>query len=156
MRQVAMVVGILVALAAPGMNSKADAFDDCVDEKIREFKKIEQFMREGSVRCEGAGLSGRSHRKNGEVSFRASPGYQLVGSVRIQVLSSNRGSQDAAVYERDAQQKVVGVSVPISCESPSQLFGPGAWMHIRISGETERPPSEKELKQLFRECRSQL
>lgn len=134
----------------------ADAFDDCVDNKIAAFNKIEDFSREGQVRCEGAGISGHGQSKNEYVSFSAAPGYQIVGNIVIDDLSRNRGNYGQAEYEKDNTGKVVKVTVPISCSSPNQHFGPGAWMKIRIKGKVELPPTDIDLKNIFRNCARKL
>ena len=137
-------------------NAFADAFDDCVDSKIAAFKKVEDFTREGKVRCEGAGISGHGDTKNDTVLFSAAPSYQIIGNVAIDDLSRNRGNYGQAVYEKNDTGKVIKVTVPISCSSPSQLFGPGAWMKIRIRGKVEIPPTEQDLKIIFRSCANKL
>lgn len=149
-----MLIPVAAILQAPTL--VADEFDDCVDGKIKEFKNIQSFSREGSVRCEGAGVGGSGHSKNGVVTFSAAPGYQIVGNIEIDNLSQNRGNYGQASYETDDTGKVVKVSVPISCSSPSQMFGPGAWMNIRIRGRVELPPTEQELKSIFKSCAHKL
>lgn len=156
MLRMATTVQLGVVLFLSYSIANADAFDDCVDKKIADFKKIEDFSRDGKVRCEGGGLNGKSDTKESKVSFSAAPGYQLVGNITIKDVSNNRGKYGAAVYEKDATGKVVKVEVPISCSSPSKRFGPGAWMQIKISGKVELPPSEKDLKSIFKSCINKL
>lgn len=154
MRVIAVKLAAILSLSYGAAN--ADAFDDCVDKKISEFKKVESFTRGGKVRCEGGGLNAKSDSKTSKVSFSAAPGYQLVGNVTIVDVSNNRGEYGPAAYEKDATGKVVKVEVPISCSSPSKRFGPGAWMQIKINGKVELPPSEKDLKAIFKSCINKL
>ena len=134
----------------------ADAFDECKNEKITTFKKVEDFSRDAEVSCEGAGISGVGHSKNGSASFTAAPGYQIVGNILIDDLSRNNGNYGEAIYDKDNTGKIVKVTVPISCSSPSKLFGPGAWMKIRIRGKAEITPTKDDLKTIYNNCSDKL
>ncbi len=128
------------------------ADDKCINEKITQSKRTEPFSREGEVRCEGAGFSGNGNSNNANVSFSAAPNYQIVGNILIEDLSNNRGNYGSAEYIKDTTGRVTGVTVPISCASPNQTFGSGAWMKIRISGTVESFPTEEELNNIRQSC----
>lgn len=125
---------ILIFLAVFSTQSYPSPFDECIAAKLKEAATIETFARDGKVRCEGAGFSASGRFQQAEVCFEAAPGWTIEGNVKIDIVSDNRGRAGHANYVKDAHDMVSRVCVPISCTSPSQPFGPGAWMAIRMSG----------------------
>ena len=105
LKMIATVQLVVILCLSYGI-ANADDFDDCVDKKIADFKKVESFSRGGKVRCEGGGLNGKSDSKASKVSFLAAPGYQLVGNITIKDVSNNRGKYGPAEYEKMQREKL--------------------------------------------------
>ena len=126
--------------------------DECVTSKLKETANVETFTREGRVRCEGAGFSASGRFQQAEVCFAAAPGWTIDGNVRIDIVSDNRGRAGQANYVKTSDDVISRVCVPISCKSPSQLFGPGAWMAIRLSGTSSKVVSDQDKEDATRFC----
>ena len=132
--------------------AEAKTLDECISEKKNSL--IESFSAQGSVRCEGSGLSGRGDSNNSTVCYAAAPGYSIIGNVSIQDVSNNRGSYGQASYvnRTDGKPGVGQVCVPITCQSPNQPFGPGAWMEIKVNGNIVRDISDDEVARMTQQC----
>jgi hypothetical protein len=123
----------------------------CIESRAKEWLP-NSFQESGSVRCEGAGLSGHGQYKHDDVSYQAPPGYRIIGDVSITDVANNRGSHGAVVYVPESSGVVTRVTVPISCTSPGQVGGPGGWMNIRLDGKIERIDRSAIRERVERDC----
>lgn len=115
----------------------------CLEERLKELQAAQEFSQDGGVGCESAGISGKGKSKNSAVTFRAPPGFSIVGAVRVSEISNIDGSYGAVQYVRSGDA-VVEAHVPVSCRSESKIFGPGASMRIRLSGVIEKAITEEQ------------
>ncbi len=147
-----MRIIILIILMVFTSLSHSSPLDECLASKLKQTEKIETFTRDGKVRCEGAGFSAKGRFKQIEVCFGTAPGWTINGNVRIDIVSDNRGRAGQANYVKSSNNVITRVCVPISCKSPAQPFGPGAWMAIRLSGNVKKIVSNQDKEAAARFC----
>lgn len=145
-----MRITILIIMLAFSSSAYSSPLDECLASKLKQI--IEPFTRDGKVRCEGAGFTARGRFQQTEVCFGTAPGWTIDGNVKIDIVSDNRGNAGQANYVRSQDNVVTRVCVPISCKSPAQPFGPGAWMAIRLSGKVKKIASNRDKESATRFC----
>lgn len=138
--------------SVPDAATRQAAIAACVQTRTTALLRSDSFAAEGSVRCEGGGAFGNGQHRSSMAVYQAPPGFHIVGNVTTTDLSNNRGSYGAVSYVRDESQRATRVEVPISCRSPDQIGGPGAWMHVRLNGRIEAVLLPSDRASIEREC----
>lgn len=127
---------------------------ECLAGSVARFQDRKTQEVRNQVRCEGAGVGGGGHSQSDVVAFDAPPGYVIVGRPEVLNVEESRGQLGDLQFI--AEDGVVrGVRLPISCSSPSQLFGPGAWMRATLRSTIERPVQDTERARLRQECNAE-
>jgi hypothetical protein len=132
---------------------RASTIADCLTAALSRLQDRSTQDVRNQVRCEGAGVGGGGQTRSDEVAFNAPPGYVIVGRPEILDVHQSRGRHGDLqfVKEGDATR---GVRLPISCSSPSQPFGPGAWMGATVRSTIERPIQDTDRIRLQQQCAS--
>jgi hypothetical protein len=123
----------------------------CVEKRLKELHNPQEFSQDGGVGCQSAGISGRGRSNQSVVTFRAPPGYSIVGPVKVAEVSNIDGQYRQVEYVREGDS-VVEARVAVSCRSESKVFGPGASMRIRLLGVLEKPVTEEQKRDVIAAC----
>lgn len=137
------------AQAAEGVRRTRIA--ECVSSALNRFQDRKTQDVRNQVRCEGAGAGGGGHTQTGVISYSAPPGYVIVGRPEVLDVHQSRGNQGALQFTQHGGT-TTGASLPISCSSPSQMFGPGAWMGATLRSTIERPIQDSDRTRIEKEC----
>jgi hypothetical protein len=123
----------------------------CVTSALDKLQDRQTKTVRNQVRCEGGGIGGTGQDLSGVVAFTAPPGYVIVGQPEIVDVHQSRGSQGDLQFTR-VGEATTGVKLPITCSSPAQVFGPGAWMGATLRTTIERPVQDSERARIQKEC----
>jgi hypothetical protein len=123
----------------------------CLDDLVAKFQDRKPVSTRNEVRCEGGGTRGSGDTQEAVVALDAPPGYAFVGPPEIKDVRRSRGSHGALQFV-SKDSLTTGIRLPIRCESPSQVFGPGAWMGATLAATVERPISEGQHAAFSKQC----
>ncbi|MBP2305980.1 S1 family peptidase [Azospirillum melinis] len=131
--------------------------NQCVRLKLKELaEQIRPIDAQGSVRCEGGGPLGRGDRKNSTVSIDAPPGYFIDGPARVTIQSDNRGSHTGPFYGMSSTTQLqTRAWIEISCQSPNQVFGPGAWYDTLLTANLKQIIDQPITDRIVAQCEQQ-
>ncbi len=120
-RDVGIQVAQLGSDVFPGSVDQA-----CYTAKLSELRQRQSLQAVGGVRCEGGGLAAKGQTVYKDLALQVPSNMQIVGEATVQGLSVNRGHLGQIEYDSHNGERV-GAKVRITCQSPSLVFGPGAW-----------------------------
>lgn len=135
---------------------KATPLEECISARLVQIQEDQYFSRTGKVRCEGAGFFEGGKFRQSSVCFNSAPGWMINGNAKVRIVSDNRGRAGQVDYGRNEMGDVTQACVEISCKSPSQPFGPGAWMAIELSGSVKKILTEDDKEEATEYCLNAL
>jgi hypothetical protein len=120
-RDVGIQVAQLGSDVFPGSVDQA-----CYTAKLSELRQRQSLQAVGGVRCEGGGLAAKGQTVYKDLALQVPSNMRIVCEATVQGLSVNRGHLGQIEYDSHNGERV-GAKVRITCQSPSLVFGPGAW-----------------------------
>ena len=126
------------------MSAFGEDFNQCIERKRLELKaETQPFSIEGEVRCYGCKtcwIGGKPEHKKIQTGYNAPQSYTIVGDVQRTIISatSGDGGTSEVKYMRNEEGRVYRAYVDMWCKSENKIFGPGAWQHVKLTGNIQK------------------